>query len=80
MYDEKDEIITFTGRRYPIGELRLTQFSSWVKANFNVDFSEQNPSQELPSEDQFPKPLINEENLALIRGLQISFSVKGVDR
>ncbi|KAF2879575.1 hypothetical protein ILUMI_26600 [Ignelater luminosus] len=77
----KDGIIHFTGTRYPIGgQLALTYFSQWVIDTLDVDLNKFHKPQDLPSEEQFPKPRIANEHLELLTSLGILYSTKGIDR
>lgn len=66
--------------RYPIGGMTLPYFTQWVKDILNVDLTQFNKPQELPSEDRYPQPKVTSELLELIKSLGISFSLEGVDR
>ncbi|KAF5269573.1 hypothetical protein FQR65_LT05911 [Abscondita terminalis] len=76
----KDEIIHFTGSRYPIGELSLPYFTQWVKDTLDADLTKRRLPQELPKEEQYPTPKISDENYAVLSNLDVEFSVKGLDR
>lgn len=73
-------LLIFSWIRYPIGELRLPHLMGWVKENFNVDFQNPIKSQPIPPEEKFPKPNITSENLTKITNLNITYSLKGIDR
>lgn len=53
---------------------------TWVKDNFDVDFTHPKPPQQLPPEQNYPISLIPPEILTLITTLKIEFSTKGIDR
>ncbi|XP_044759710.1 alkyldihydroxyacetonephosphate synthase [Coccinella septempunctata] len=79
--NDGDVKVWFTGDRYPIAGKFLPHFRDWVSETFNIDLA--NPPalpQEIPVEDRFPKPNVSREHLQEIYSLNISTSLKGIDR
>lgn len=66
--------------RYPIGEVALPYFTQWVQDVLNVDLTKFHKPQDMPSENRYPQFNISEENLKIITGLGIEFSLRGLDR
>ncbi|KAL3272804.1 hypothetical protein HHI36_014264 [Cryptolaemus montrouzieri] len=68
-------------RPYPeIAGKNLPYFEGWTKEIFNSDLTRPTLPQEMPTEDKYPKPNISQENLLQIIQLNISYSLKGIDR
>ncbi|XP_067015174.2 alkylglycerone-phosphate synthase [Anabrus simplex] len=76
----KNNIIEFTGKRYPIGQLSLPYFTQWVIDVFDVDISKSNIPQPPPKEEDYPVPKIDKAFLAAVENLRIAYSIKGIDR
>lgn len=74
------KMISFTGNRYPIGQLSLPFFSQWVLERFDINFDIKKIPRPLPKPEDFPAPIMDAAFLDELRGLQISFSMDGLDR
>ncbi|KAL2723627.1 alkyldihydroxyacetonephosphate synthase [Vespula maculifrons] len=73
-----NNIIEFSGGRYPIGNHKLPYFTHWVKDVFDIDFNSKITSQDIPT--NFPESIISTELLDSINRLNIDHSLKGIDR
>ncbi|KAG5881483.1 hypothetical protein JTB14_026540 [Gonioctena quinquepunctata] len=73
--------IYLKGTRYPIGGVILPNFYGWAEEVLN--FSETRPQkklQDIPTEDQYPKPNITTDALYKISSLGVPYSLKVIDR
>ncbi|CAH0564681.1 unnamed protein product [Brassicogethes aeneus] len=76
----KNGEVYFTGKRYAIGERRLPHLIDWVTSRLGVDLDHPVYSQNVPSEDKYPKVNITEDNLKDFEKLNVEISTKGIDR
>ncbi|KAK9508901.1 hypothetical protein O3M35_006343 [Rhynocoris fuscipes] len=75
----KNGVITFTGNRYPIGEMELPYFTEWVQKVFHVDLSDkQNRGDSFP--ETYPPSNVSEEFLECLQKEKLEYSTEGVDR
>ncbi|XP_055644534.1 alkyldihydroxyacetonephosphate synthase-like [Toxorhynchites rutilus septentrionalis] len=74
----KDNVISFSGDRYPLSGAKLDNFRDWVVDMFQVDVARFNPPATPPTE--FPEPLRNESFLSALRKIGVDFSEDGMDR
>ncbi|ENN71142.1 hypothetical protein HUJ04_007585 [Dendroctonus ponderosae] len=72
--------VYFSGKRYPIGELRLPNLIGWVTQTLGVDLSNPSSCQDTPTNSQYPPPIIPEEIFKQLKSLHISYSVDVLDR
>lgn len=76
----KDGEAYFLSKRYPIGNLRLPHLVGWVTGTLNVNLSEQQITDNFPTEEKYPKPNITPDNLNTLISLGIPYSTKVIDR
>lgn len=76
----QDNCLVFTGDRYPLGNLVLPYFTSWVQNRLGGDFSDKSASIPEPLEADFPPARVDPNFLARIVGSGLSYSVEGGDR
>ncbi|PSN47945.1 Alkyldihydroxyacetonephosphate synthase [Blattella germanica] len=76
----QNKIVTFTGSRYPIGQLTLPYFTQWVLDKFDIDFDKTRHPQPIPKPEDFPAPIMDKAFLDELQRLQISFSMDSMDR
>lgn len=74
----ENNVIEFTGNRYPIGNTKLPYFTKWVQTTFGIDLSEKRESQSIPT--NLSESNISPEQLEAIEELKIEYSLKGIDR
>lgn len=72
--------VVFTGKRYPIGELRLPHLVGWVTDVLKVDLNNPIKSQGPPQETDYPSPRISAENFKKFTNLDILYSTEVIAR
>lgn len=71
----------FSGKRYSIGELRLPHLIDWAKETLDLDLSvDPKQSQNCPTEHQYPKQALTDEQIEKLKQLNISYSLEVIDR
>lgn len=58
----------------------LPHFADWVRQVLNADLSKFNKPQPMPSADKYPASKISADILELIKKLDVSYSLEGIDR
>ncbi|XP_022125183.2 alkyldihydroxyacetonephosphate synthase [Pieris rapae] len=77
MFQLKDDIATFTGKRYLIGGKSLPHFVQWVKEKFDVDISK--PPKIPPTPTVYPQSRLPDEVRLELEKISL-VSVEGMDR
>ncbi|XP_047507271.1 alkyldihydroxyacetonephosphate synthase [Pieris napi] len=77
MFQLKDDIATFTGKRYLIGGKSLPHFVQWVKEKFDVDISK--PPKIPPTPTVYPQSRLPDEVRQELEKISL-VSVEGMDR
>ncbi|KAK9739288.1 FAD binding domain [Popillia japonica] len=76
----KDDLLYFTGDRYPIGGHSLPYFTQWVKDVLNVEVNKFQKMKTLPPPERYPNSNIPPKLFDRLNELNISYSTEGLDR
>lgn len=77
-FEVRDEKVYFSGRRYPIGEVKLEAFTDWVIKTFDIKLDDRQPPQPLPID--YPDPVPCEDFLQACKSMNLEISQSGEDR
>lgn len=66
--------------RYPLGNARLTNFTQWVKENFDINVDNAIPFRPLPRTEELPPTRLSPDHLHHLEELKIPISLDGIDR
>ncbi|XP_060523132.1 alkyldihydroxyacetonephosphate synthase [Cylas formicarius] len=77
----KNDAVYFTGKRYPIGELRLPHLIKFGTEQLNIDLTKPGiQGRELPIESDYSPPKVSPEILVQLDNVRISYSIEITDR
>lgn len=76
----QNDSLTFSGSRYPLGNLVLPHFTNWVSQRLGGDFAAKVETVPEPSPDSYPKPNVSQTLLQELDATSISYSLEGSDR
>ena len=70
----------FTGARYPISGQVFPKLIDWFVSSCNANMEFKSPSQNIPNEDELPRPTINEKFLKNVEKSGYDYSLHGHER
>lgn len=76
----RNDEVYFSGKRYPIGELRLPYLVGWVTDTLGVNLQKPQSIRDRPKQEDYPTSKLSNTLLDRLIGLGISYSVDVVDR
>ncbi|KRT84991.1 hypothetical protein AMK59_1739, partial [Oryctes borbonicus] len=76
----KDNLLYFTGDRYPIGGHYLPYFTQWVKDVLNVEVTKFQKTKTPPPPQRYPDTNVPKELFDRLNDMNLSYSTDGLDR